>query len=69
MEVEVNTGREFDGTNWYVTIDGTKLGPPLTKVEADDKLKWLRGKTLQQWVDIYSAMIERGFAEREKENG
>ena len=67
MEAEVSTGKEFDGTNWYVTIDGKQLGPGLTKAEADDILRWLRGGTLQQWVDIYSNIVERAF--KDKENG
>ena len=67
MEAEVSTGKEFDGTNWYVTIDGKQLGPGITKVEADDILRWLRGGTLQQWVDIYSNIVERAF--KDKENG
>jgi hypothetical protein len=63
METEVILGREFDGSNWYLTICGHKLGPPRTKTECEDVLKWFDEGGLQGVIDVFEVILDKAFKE------
>jgi len=70
METEVQREIEFDGTNWYIKILGKKIGPPRTKVEATDILKWFNEGGLQDTLNVAADIIEKAFKEEEaRKNG
>ena len=68
METEVRREIEFDGTNWYVKILGKKVGPPRTKTEAKDVLKWFNEGGLQDMLNVVTDIIEKAFKEEEARN-
>lgn len=67
LETEVKREIRFDGTNWYVYVLNKKVGPPRTKVEATDHLKWLNDGGLQDLLNVMVDIIDKAF--KEKENG
>jgi hypothetical protein len=68
LELDLSTRIQFDGTNWHVWIDGRKIGPNRTKVEANDHLRWLNEGGLQDILGIVPDIIERAFTEKEQRN-
>jgi hypothetical protein len=67
MQTEVIWSKEFDGTHWHVTLCGHKIGPPCTKVECDDHLKWFMNGGTQGFIDVLEIILDKWF--KEKENG
>jgi len=66
METEVIWSKEFDGTNWRLTLCGHKVGPGRTKVECDDHIKWFTEGGTQGVVDVLEILIDKHFKEIDK---
>jgi hypothetical protein len=68
LELDLSSKIQFDGTSWHVWIDGKKIGPNRTKIEAERNLKWLNDGALQDILGLVPDIVERAFAEKEKAN-
>ena len=69
LETEIDRKIQFDGTNWHVWVYNKKIGPPITKAEAANHLKWLNDGAHQDLININCDIIEKAFDERERANG
>ena len=68
MELEVDYKVIFDDKNYHLEIDGIRIGPDGTKVEAVDLMNLLKGGVLQDILNFYSHCVERMFKDKDKEN-
>ena len=68
LETEVTRKIVFDGTNWQVHIHNKPVGPHCNEKEASSHLAWMNNGALQDMMNVLCDIIEKAFAEREKEN-
>ena len=66
METSVQYDMEFDGTNWHVTVEGKAGGPPMTKTECGDIIRWLGNGGGQFMMDRLCDLIDKAFNEHNK---
>ena len=60
---------QFDGTNWNVWLDGKKIRPNMTKVEAGKFLTQLNDGALEDILNLVPDLVESAFDEQERKNG
>ena len=60
---------QFDGTSWHVWLDGKKIRPNMTKVEAGKFLTQLNDGALQDILGLVPDLVEQAFDEQERKNG
>jgi hypothetical protein len=69
METDVIVGKEYDGTNWKLTIHGRKVGPYIDDKDMRVVLSWFHSGGLQGIIDAFEAILDKAFIEQEQKNG
>jgi hypothetical protein len=66
METDVIVGKEYDGTNWKLTIHGRKVGPYIDDKDMRVVLSWFHSGGLQGIIDAFEAILDKAFIEQEQ---